>query len=77
MRAQVFPRIVILSLVLLLWGTWSGAATIDNSLEAFGLVVFTSGIMAPDFATIDLQENPVALEDYRGKVILLVFWASW
>lgn len=77
MRAQVFRRFFLLFSVLLLWATWSGAATIDNSLEAFGFVVFTSGIMAPDFATIDLQENPVALKDYRGKVILLVFWASW
>lgn len=77
MRTQVFRRFFLLFLVPLLLVTWSGAATIETSLEAFGLVVFTSGIMAPDFATIDLQEKPIALKDYKGKVILLVFWASW
>ena len=35
------------------------------------------GSQAPDFQLIDLQGNRQALPDYRGKVVLLNFWATW
>ena len=36
-----------------------------------------SGPTAPDFALQDLSDQPVSLSDFRGKVVLLDFWASW
>lgn len=35
------------------------------------------GRLAPDFRLLDLNGNRVALSDYRGKVVLLNFWATW
>ena len=32
---------------------------------------------APNFTLIDAQGQPVSLEAYRGKVVLLDFWATW
>ncbi|WP_026395826.1 TlpA family protein disulfide reductase [Acetobacterium malicum] len=32
---------------------------------------------APDFTVIDEAGNPVKLSDFRGKPIVLNFWASW
>jgi thiol-disulfide isomerase/thioredoxin len=32
---------------------------------------------AADFVLKDLNGNSVALSDYRGKVVLLEFWATW
>ena len=32
---------------------------------------------APDFALKDIDGKTVRLSDYRGKVILLDFWATW
>lgn len=35
------------------------------------------GFLAPQFSLYDLSGNQVRLTDFRGKVILLNFWASW
>ena len=35
------------------------------------------GDPAPDFTHPDLAGTPVHLADYRGKVLLVNFWASW
>lgn len=33
--------------------------------------------LAPDFTLTDSNGQPVKLSDYRGKVVLLNFWATW
>jgi peroxiredoxin len=35
------------------------------------------GDMAPDFTMQDLAGRPVKLSDYRGKIVILDFWATW
>lgn len=35
------------------------------------------GKSAPGFSTTDLDGNPISLQQYRGKVVLLDFWAVW
>jgi peroxiredoxin len=35
------------------------------------------GATAPDFTQNDTSGNPIKLSDFRGKYVLLDFWASW
>lgn len=42
----------------------------DPKYELWGKVV-------PDFSTTDLDGNPISLQQYRGKVVLLDFWGVW
>ena len=35
------------------------------------------GKVVPDFSATDLDGKPISLQDYRGKVVLLDFWAVW
>jgi thiol-disulfide isomerase/thioredoxin len=35
------------------------------------------GTTAVDFQLVDLNGHPQHLNDYRGKVVLLNFWATW
>ena len=35
------------------------------------------GKTAPEIKGVDVHGKPLALSDYRGKVVALVFWATW
>lgn len=39
--------------------------------------LLASGVVAPDFVALDRNRREVRLSDYRGKVVVLDFWASW
>jgi cytochrome c biogenesis protein CcmG, thiol:disulfide interchange protein DsbE len=39
--------------------------------------VTASGNVAPDFAVTDIDGRKLNLSDFRGKVVLLDFWATW
>jgi len=36
-----------------------------------------AGVLAPDFTEPDTAGKPVSLHDYKGKYVLVDFWASW
>lgn len=49
---------------------------IKNRIEK-SLVKSKIGDKAPDFKLVDANGNTVMLSDYKGKYLLLDFWASW
>jgi peroxiredoxin len=48
---------------------------IKRSIDA--LLPTAMGSIAPDFTQNDVNGNPVTLSSFRGKYVLVDFWASW
>jgi|Deesub1362B_J571_1020462.scaffolds.fasta_scaffold00163_43 cytochrome c biogenesis protein CcmG/thiol:disulfide interchange protein DsbE len=43
----------------------------------FGFCKSEKLITAPDFTLKDIKGNNVSLSDFRGKIVILNFWATW
>ncbi len=54
--------------------TTTGKAYAANIVKWHKIAV---GMIAPDFTQNDPDDKPVKLSDFRGKYVLLDFWASW
>ena len=39
--------------------------------------LLAAGTLAPDFTVNDKAGKPVKLSDYKGKIVVLDFWATW
>ncbi len=62
-----------------LWTTVAAAqpAAAPTVWEKMGVSRYESPRPAPAFALPALDGRTVRLEDYRGKPLLLFFWATW
>ncbi len=71
----MFPRVVLaVSIVLAL----AGCSRSDIRVQAAAsLKPEVERKPAPEFSLKDLNGKTVKLSDYRGKVVLLNFWATW
>jgi peroxiredoxin len=78
---NVIAMIVLLALIA--WGVYDlkdkkpavsppAAAAAENAVPGV-----QKGNLAPDFQLTDLDGKPVRLSDYRGRKVVLNFWASW
>jgi peroxiredoxin len=62
-----FRRIVLFAILLLSWGFFTGMGSKPPQV----------GGPAPPFTLNNVEGRPVSLADYKGKVVLLNFWATW
>lgn len=51
--------------------------TCTSLVLAMGSRVPAVGTSAEDFRLVDLEGKPQSLSQYRGKVVLVNFWATW
>ena len=50
----------------------------EPDLDAqYAASLIAQGEMVPDFTLNDLEGRPVRLSDFRGRTVVLAFWASW
>ena len=68
------------ALVLLISTLMSGglaAAQLEQEMAAFGMVTFERELDAPEGTAVTPGGKKLRLSDYRGRLILLNFWATW
>jgi len=56
---------------------WADKATRVHINAAPRPVVLKAGDSAPEIRAKDLEDRDVTLADYKGKVVLVNFWATW
>jgi thiol-disulfide isomerase/thioredoxin len=74
-RKAVCQMATILAALGLLWGGKAADAR-EHLLEAMGLAKVPPKA-APDFSLPNIDGQQVSLQQYRGKVVFLNFWATW
>ena len=52
------------------------AAEEDLDLK-YAVDLLVPGTAAPDFELSDINGSPIRISDFRGRKVVLVFWASW
>ena len=68
-------RLLVIALGLFVF---TGLFAQEQDLDAqYATELLKPGTPAPDFTLNDINGNPVSLKDFRGRKVVLVFWASW
>ena len=73
-RRRIFPGLSALAILLC-----SALVVAQMPVPELGhaLARLADPVTAPDFTLPDMDGKPHALHDYRGKVVMLNFWATW
>lgn len=77
--------IVIAIVLLAVWGIFDFVKTnegeqakqMQQQLQENHIVGIGKGEVAPDFTLMDIDGEVVSLSDFRGKNVILNFWATW
>ncbi len=69
--------VTILIVVVALFGVAWTIVQFNQSSQHLGPSKIEVGATAPDFAATNTEGQQVRLSEYRGKVVLINFWASW
>ena len=80
--ADVTARLVRVTglLIVLLWNLSSGvgATDLDAQIAALDLQRFSKeAVSAPDFTVTGLDNKKMTLSGFKGRLVLLNFWATW
>jgi len=75
-QISVIALLVTLALTSPSWAAPPPTGTVQPYQDA-GLIPSETVRPAPDFSLPLLGEGPTRLSDYRGKLVLLNFWATW
>ena len=77
---SIMKRVSISLIIFGIWAIlapWGSLDAVEDPMSAAGVLRFKERRSAPEFALEDMQGKRVKLEDLRGKLVLLDFWATW
>jgi len=67
---------MLIALAALATGIWAVLTNLSDSVSKSRNPIRT-GVEAPDFTAVNSKGEQVQLSDYRGKAVMINFWASW
>ncbi|SCY01217.1 Thiol-disulfide isomerase or thioredoxin [Paenibacillus polysaccharolyticus] len=67
---------MLIALAALATGIWAVLANLSDS-DSKSRNPIRTGVEAPDFTAVNSKGEQVKLSDYRGKAVMINFWASW
>lgn len=76
MADRVMRRLLLALFLVVPWPAGLGAAE-DDRLKKLGFLVQEGVVESPGFSTEDASGNRVDFASFRGKLVLLNFWATW
>ena len=77
---QLIDRFKIVNAKTLVAQIHEDLGNVERAIEYRSKVTPPLGLLGkpvPDFSATDLDGKPISLQQYRGKVVLLDFWAVW
>ena len=77
---EPMKRLIILAAMMLTTfslGLYAQTPEEEELDRKYAATLLQPGADAPDFVLNDLDGKPVRLSDFRGKTVVLSFWASW
>ncbi|MGF6354803.1 peroxiredoxin [Paenibacillus sp. 4624] len=77
-KGSKIRRIVtmLIALAALTTGIWAVLTNLSSSGSEHSNPIL-AGAKAPDFTAVNSKGEQVQLSDYRGKAVMINFWASW
>jgi cytochrome oxidase Cu insertion factor (SCO1/SenC/PrrC family) len=78
MRWGLRPILLMILVCASFLGVQNNELTRNQSLATQSIFQsYTKPLRVPEFSLEDLQGKMINIQDYKGRVILLNFWATW
>ena len=68
---------IVIAFLCLNTGIWAQNASEEDLDPQYAAELIAKGQPVPDFTLKDINGKSVSVSDFRGKTVLLLFWASW
>ncbi len=75
MKEIIFLALIIISILFLSIHSLDGRE--DELFSKIGMIKIAGNQKSPEFSLKDMDGKKIAMKHFRGKVILLNFWATW